>query len=194
MNLFYGAWLDNFPDAIVSGQLVLDIGCGHGHDTRTLLAAGLHVVALDLNPGNVRRAIENAPAASFLVADVRTGLPFRDNTFNLAVASLSLHYFDRATTDRILRDIHRVTTTGATLLSRVNVVGDIASLWGVGIEHEQDYFEVEPGHYKRFYTEESLRDTLDPYFYVDRLFPMATLVQGRHPKQTLVTSATRRDT
>jgi len=193
MNLYFGAWLDNFPDALIPGQSALDIGCGHGHDTRTLLAAGLHVVALDLNPANIRRAIENAPAATFLSADLRTGLPFHDNTFNLVVASLSLHYFDRATTDRILRDIYRVTTPGATLLARVNTVGDRASLWGVGIEHEPDYFEVEPGHFKRFYSETSLREALAPNFDITELFPMATTVAGHHPKQTLIVRATRRN-
>ena len=190
----YGAWLDNFPDALIPGQTALDIGCGHGHDTRTLVDAGLHVVALDLNSGNIRRAVENAPAASILVTDLRIGLPFRDSTFDLAVASLSLHYFNRATTDRILHDIHRVTTPNATLLARVNVVGDVASLWSEGIEHEPDYFEVQPGVFKRFYTEESLREALAPHFDINRLFPMTTFVHGHHPKQTIVVRATRRDT
>jgi SAM-dependent methyltransferase len=193
MNLFFGPWLDNFPDALTPGQTALDIGCGHGYDTRILLAAGLHVVALDLDPSNIRRATANAPRASFAVADLRTGLPFRDGTFNLAVASLSLHYFDRATTERILHDIHRVTTPDATLLARVNTVGDTASLWGVGIEHEQDFFEVEPGHFKRFYTETSLREALAPHFDINQLFPMAITVNGLQPKQTLVARATRRD-
>jgi hypothetical protein len=116
-----------------------------------------------------------------------------DKTFDLAVASLSLHYFDRATMDRILRDIHRVLHNSATLLTRVNVVGDVASLWGTGIEHERDYFEVEPGVFKRFYTEESVREALDTHFRIDRQFRMETLVQGRHPKQTIVVRATRRD-
>jgi SAM-dependent methyltransferase len=193
MNLFFGPWLDNFPNALTPGQAVLDIGCGHGHDTRTLLAAGLNVVAIDLDPSNIRRASANAPQASFAVADLRTGLPFRDDTFNLVVASLSLHYFDRATTARILRDIHRVTTPGATLLARVNTVGDTASLWGVGIEHEPDFFEVQPGHFKRFYTETSLREALAPRFDINQLFPMAITVNGHQPKQTLVAHAICRD-
>ncbi len=193
MNLYFGAWLDRFPDALIPGQTALDIGCGHGHDSRTLLAAGLRVIALDLTPENVRRSVGNAPDASFLVADLRTGLPFRDQAFDLAVASLSLHYFDRETTDRILRDIHRVTVPGALLLARVNTVGDIASLWGAGIEHEPDFFEVEPGHFKRFYTEASLREAFTPYFDINHLFPMATTVHGHQPKQTLVARATRRD-
>ena len=193
MNLFYGAWLDNFADALNPGQTALDIGCGHGHDTRTLVAAGLHVVAIDLTPENIRRAAANAPQASFAVADVRTSIPFHDGTFDLAVASLSLHYFDRSTTDRILRDVHRVLIPGATLLTRVNTVGDRDSLWGIGTEREPDYFEVEPGHFKRFYTDASLREALAPHFDINQLFPMAITIHGNQPKQTLVVRATRRD-
>lgn len=189
----YGAWLGHFPEALTPGQTALDIGCGSGDDTLVLLAAGLRVTAIDLKPENVHRASSRATTAAFVVADLRAGLPFRPTTFNLAVASLSLHYFDRATTARILHDIHRVTTPGATFLIRVNVVGDTASLWGTGTEHEPDFFEVQPGVFKRFYTESSLQAALDPHFDIIRLFPMATVVHGNHPKQTLVARATRRN-
>ncbi|MEX1158547.1 MAG: class I SAM-dependent methyltransferase [Thermomicrobiales bacterium] len=189
----YGPWLNHFSDALTPGQTALDIGCGSGDDTLALVEAGLRVTALDLKPANIRCAASRTTDATFLVADLRAGLPFRDNLFNLAVASLSLHYFDRATTARILHDIQRVTTPGATLLARVNVVGDTASLWGTGTEHEPDYFEVQPGLFKRFFTESSLRQALAPHFDIHRIFPMATVVHGHHPKQTLVVRATRRD-
>jgi len=193
MNLFFGAWLDNFPDALTPGQSALDIGCGHGHDTRTLLAAGLRVTAFDLERANIDEAIRNAAEASFAVADLRSGLPFRERSFDIVTASLSLHYFDRATTARILEDIHRVTRPGATLLARVNVVGDTASLWGTGTEHEPDFFETQPGVFKRFYTETSLRAALATCFDVAQLFPMTTVVHGRRPKQTIVVRAIRRE-
>ena len=98
-----------------------------------------------------------------------------------------------ATTDRIVRDLYRVSAPGATLLARVNVAGDVASLWGKGIEHEQDFFEVEPGRFKRFFTESTLADLLSPWFIINRLFPRKTLVNNQFPKQTLVVRATRRD-
>lgn len=189
----FGPWLDHFTGTLDSGMLAVDIGCGHGDDTRVLVNAGLQVAALDRDRRRVGHASSNVPEAFFVVADLRVGLPFRDQAFDLAVASLSLHYFDRSTTDRIVRDIHRVLRPGATLLSRVNVVGDARSLWGVGIEHEPDYFEVEPGHFKRFFTEETLRDALVPGFEIIELFPMTTLVDDRQPKQTLVARARRRN-
>ncbi|HEX5166951.1 MAG TPA: class I SAM-dependent methyltransferase [Thermomicrobiales bacterium] len=189
----FGAWLDPFAGLLVADRAALDIGCGNGHDTRVLLDAGLTVAAFDLEPGNIQRASRRAPAASFVVADLRTGLPFLPCTFDLIVASLSLHYFDRATTNRIICDIQRVTRPGATLLARVNAVGDTASLWGVGTEHEPDVFEVRPGHIKRFFTEESLSEALEPCFSVLTIDRQETIVTGQRPKQTLVVSATRHD-
>lgn len=193
MSRDYGPWLDEFRDVLMSGQRALDIGCGKGYDTRLLLDAGVSVVSLDRNLDNLRHAAGHASDACFICTDLRNGLPLRDSTFDLAVASLSLHYFDRVTTDRILRDIHRVTTPGATLLARVNAVGDVASSWGTGIEHEPDYFEVEPGLFKRFFTDATLRDALEPYFDIATIVAQETLAGGRSPKQTLVVRAIRRD-
>ena len=87
----------------------------------------------------------------------------------------------------------RVTRPGATLLARVNTVGDVASRWGDGVEREPDLFEVEPGQFKRFFSEQTLRATLEPAFMVGIILPRQTLVFGQHPKQTLVVRATRRD-
>jgi len=193
MHRFFEAWLDHFANDLIPGQLAVDIGCGHGDDTRVLTDAGLRVVAFDLKRSNIQTAVATAPDARFVVADLRDGLPFRDHTFDLAVASLSLHYFDRDTTDRIVGDIHRILNPGATLLTRVNTVGDVASLWGVGTEIEPDFFEAEPGLFKRFFTEASLSEALEPYFTITQLFPAPILVDGQRPKQTLVARATHRD-
>ena len=76
MNLFYGAWLDRVPDALSPGKSALDIGCGHGHDTRTLLAAGLHVVAHageEGGPEYVREALDVLRAKMVLTAVLLVG-------------------------------------------------------------------------------------------------------------------------
>ncbi|HXU22849.1 MAG TPA: methyltransferase domain-containing protein, partial [Tepidiformaceae bacterium] len=40
----------------VSGQLVLDVGCGEGRFSRLLQARGAHVVAIDPTPSLIREA------------------------------------------------------------------------------------------------------------------------------------------
>jgi SAM-dependent methyltransferase len=109
----------------------------------------------------------------------------------VVVASLSLHYFDRRTTDAIVRDVRRVLRPGGLLLCRVNVVGDRRSRYGEGVEIEPDFFATEPGYSKRFFTAESLRATLSVHLAVECIAPRETLVNGRDVKQTLVARARR---
>ena len=78
----------------------------------------LDVVALDLDPGTVRRARRRFPAGNLrvLAADVRS-LGVRDGAFDLVVSPSTLDHF--ATRDEIvasLREIHRVMRPRGTLV------------------------------------------------------------------------------
>src|ERR671919_2306023 len=97
--------------------------------------AGLKVIGLDRSVERVVQAAQRAPGAAFIVADLTGGIPIQAEIVDLVTASLSLHYFDRRTTDRILRDVVRTMKPGAALLCRVNVVGERQALWSVGVEH-----------------------------------------------------------
>lgn len=189
----YGAWLDEHGALLRPGLVAVELGSGVGEDARTLTDAGLRVVGLDRDHARLGRAARRAPAAGFVVADLRAGLPFAPGVADIVVASLSLHYFDHAATDAILRDIARVAQPGGLLLARVNRVGDVTSSYGVGVEREPGYFEVEPGRFKRFFDEDTLADALRPCFDVLALYPRTTLVNGRSEKRTLVVRARRRE-
>jgi SAM-dependent methyltransferase len=185
----YGAWLNSHEDVLQPGLFALDLGCGLGNDTRTLIARGMSVVGLDVSRQRVRRASGNVPGGMFVIADLARGLPFQTGSFDLVVASLSLHYFDAPTTDAIVRDITRVLRENGVLLTRVNTAGDVASGYGAGIEVEPDLFEVEPGRLKRFFTEETLRELLCRSLEVEAIERQVTLVRGQQRKQTLVARA-----
>jgi SAM-dependent methyltransferase len=187
----YGSWLDGHAGVFVPGERVLELGCGLGDDAAEMTARGLRVVALDLSFGRVAQAARNAPAASFVTADLTRGLPFRDSTFDLVVASLSLHYFDRRTTGFVISDIARVLREDGIILCRTNMVGERIALWGQGVECEPDFFEVEPGRFKRFFSEESLRETLATDFTVEMTGVERTVMSGGLDKQTVVARARR---
>lgn len=187
----FGSWLDKTYHELQPGLLALDLGCGLGDDARFMAQAGLKVIGIDRSVERVAQAAQRAPGASFVVADLAQGLPFRSEIAGLVTASLSLHYFDRRTTRSIIRDVARVLKPGAPLLCRVNIAGERIALWGVGIEHEPDFFEVEPGKFKRYFTEESLRAALDPHLTVEAIWMEETRVLDEHYKKTLVARARR---
>jgi 23S rRNA (adenine-N6)-dimethyltransferase len=54
------------------GELVLDLGAGHGALTAPLLAAGARVVAIELHPGRAERLRENFPQITVVRGDITT--------------------------------------------------------------------------------------------------------------------------
>lgn len=105
-------------------QPVLELGCGSGHDTATLLAAGLPVVALDLSAEAVGHARERAPDARFHVQDLRDPWPADTTNLGAVVASLSLHYFPWTVTEHLVARIRGTLRPRGLLLCRLNSSDD----------------------------------------------------------------------
>ena len=189
----FGSWLDAHADVLAPGMTVVEPGCGLGSDARYMVERGLTVFAMDRSRKRVRQAAEAVPEAHFVVADLAAGIPFRSGIADLLLASLSLHYFDSETTQRIVQDAARVLRSHGMILCRVNVAGERIARWGEGVEHEPGFFEVEPGLFKRFFTEATLEATLSLAFDVERIYIDETWMSGGDTKRTLVAQARRRD-
>jgi SAM-dependent methyltransferase len=80
--------------ANVSGQRVLEVGCGPGALTEWLLAEGAKVTAFDVSPEMVRLARARVgDGVDVRVADLAEPLSFvADGSVDVVVASLVLHY------------------------------------------------------------------------------------------------------
>jgi SAM-dependent methyltransferase len=189
----YGNWLEGFDVDLLPGMTVIELGCGLGADARYIAEGGVHVYAMDRSLERLRQAAASVPKAHFVVADLAVGIPFRSGSADLVLASLSLHYFDTETTLRIVQDAARVLRSHGMILCRVNVAGERNARWGDGIGHEPDFFEVEPGWFKRFFTDASLDVTLSTAFDVERIYTDETWMSGGDTKRTLVARARRRD-
>lgn len=74
--------------------LTLDLGCGEGRLGRTLQSRGYRVAGVDAAPTMVRLAVSHEIPEPAVLADA-AALPFRDETFGLVVAYMSLHDMDR---------------------------------------------------------------------------------------------------
>jgi ubiquinone/menaquinone biosynthesis C-methylase UbiE len=98
------------------GQRVLDVGCGTGSLSRTLLAASraIGVVGVDPAADYVEFARQRAANcyATFLVAAAES-LPFPDGSFDAAMALLVLQEFDDP--NRAVREMARTTRGGGTV-------------------------------------------------------------------------------
>jgi SAM-dependent methyltransferase len=104
------------PDAIAwllgeSALRVLDVGAGTGKLTRTLLAAGHEVVAVEPDPG-MRAAFAAALPGVAILEGAAEELPVADGSFDACVAGQAFHWFDQA---RALPEIARVLRPGGLL-------------------------------------------------------------------------------
>lgn len=136
-------WLERWLPLLLSGAAtkpVLELGCDTGRDTGWLLGHGLSVVATDISWDALQEARRSAAGALLLQHDLRTPLPFISASFNVVVASLSLHYFDADTTTRAISEVRRVLGPGGLLFCRVNSANDFLHGAGVGEEIEPGYF------------------------------------------------------
>jgi len=91
------------------GKRVLEIGCGMGLHTETLIRAGADVTAVDLTPAAIeattRRIALKGLQARVMEADAET-LPFADSSFDFVWSWGVIHHSSRTT--RIVRQIARV--------------------------------------------------------------------------------------
>jgi tRNA (uracil-5-)-methyltransferase TRM9 len=87
----------DFITGLPSGDLVLDVGCGHGRHARPLALTGHGVVGIDLSRRLLsigRKAASSSPefhAIDWLSGDA-TALPFADSTFDAALCIAVLHH------------------------------------------------------------------------------------------------------
>lgn len=128
-----------------AGGPVLDVGCGPGHVTAFLAAAGADVRGLDLSPGMIEVARARVPAATFEVGDLRA-LPHATGSLAAVVAMYSLVHVPRAGLASAVAELARVLAPGGLLLAAVHVgrAGEILhpdELWGVPIDIDWHFFE-----------------------------------------------------
>jgi SAM-dependent methyltransferase len=94
----------------------LDLGCGEGRLGRLLRSLGYQVTGLDAAPTMVRLAVSHEIPEPAVLADA-AALPFRDETFGLVVAYMSLHDMDRM--PEAVAEVARVLTRGGRLLAAI---------------------------------------------------------------------------
>lgn len=100
------------PQTAASPRL-LDVGCGTGHHLKALRGRGYDAIGVDGSGAMLAEAMQTAAAAPLAQSDVST-LPFRAETFDLALSVEVLRYLDQPLP--MLREIIRVLRPGGRCL------------------------------------------------------------------------------
>lgn len=146
------------------GEKVLELGCGVGGDAILFAQHGAEVTATDFSDVVIaqNKEREAITGLNFEVLDIAQTFPYAAASFDVVYAHLSLHYFDAATTECILREIARVLKPGGRLYFACKSNHDI--LYGQGKQIEPDMFELN-GHVRHFfsleYTQQLLADNFE---------------------------------
>ena len=96
---------------IDEGDFVLEVGCGTGFTTYEIVrrVGEEKVVAVDLTPEQMVKAIARFPKANFLRGDAEN-LPFKDNTFDASISAGSIEYWPHPALG--IQEMARVTKPG----------------------------------------------------------------------------------
>ena len=152
-------WLDKFSNIIDNCSTpVLDLGCGSGNDTLYLIKKGKEVISCDQSNNAIENIKKNFPEVHDTKSfDMLDGMPFNDNSFNVIIADLCLHYFREEDTFRILNEIKRVLTEDGYLIFRVNSINDVNHGAGEGNKVEHHLYETRDRRLKRFFDESDIK-------------------------------------
>jgi trans-aconitate methyltransferase len=126
-----------------SGESILDLGCGTGHLTQAIAAAGAHVVGLDSSPAMIEVARTTYPELEFILADA-TNFSF-PATFDAVFSNATLHWVIEA--EKAIYCIAASLKSGGRLVAEFGGKGNVATII-TAIQQsirELAHIEVSPG-------------------------------------------------
>jgi SAM-dependent methyltransferase len=179
-------WLQAWQQRLQTLGSALDVGCGDGQETARLQAWGWTVTATDIAEQALARSRQRTPEARHLLADARAMPMLDDASFDLVIAHLSLHYFDRAGSLQAFAELARVLRPGGLLLACVNADDD--RHYGAPDDTSGWDLVMVDGVPKQFFTEAKLREALGCHYRIESLLKRSSLRYGA-PKSLLEVAA-----
>lgn len=157
------SWLTHYDSLLAERKgNALDLGCGRGNDTAILLEKDFVVTAADFSKEALGTINSRFPKAKTVFVDLNDPFPFPEDSFQVIIADLSLHYFSQQKTMDILKKISGILVENGLLLARVNSIHDVNYGAGQGREIEPRYYEKD-GQKKRFFSKEDIEFFFGPY-------------------------------
>ncbi len=171
-------WIPELRKAPTAGP-VLELGCGTGRDTQTLLNHGVDVIGSDCSSSQLHACRQLLPDAKLLRMDLEYPFPLQSEVFTSILASLCLHYFNWQVTQKMVAEIGRCLGPHGKLIARVNSDKDIHFGAGSGIRIEPNYYETAFGA-KRFFDRKALEELFSGWNI--SFIEEATIDRFDHPK------------
>jgi SAM-dependent methyltransferase len=175
-----GSWLERWGHDLEHGEakFALDLGCGPGFETRWLIKQGYRVTAMDFSAEALALCAELNPQATLLRNDLSKDLPIEKGKFDVVVASLSLHYFERSRTRQIIESIRSGMSPTGKFFFRVNSYQDVEHGAKGEANDLWDLVYVD-GVPKQFFTRKKVEDLLRGVFAIDHLEHLSIKRSGR---------------
>ncbi len=122
MDIFDDLWITKHQQLIdtLEKGTVLDLGCGIGQHTDYWFAQGFDVISTDISTVALEELKKRTPKAHVLRLDMSKNLPFDDAAFDVVFANLSIHFFDKETTQRLAGEIKRILKPNGLFIGSVN--------------------------------------------------------------------------
>jgi SAM-dependent methyltransferase len=162
--MLHDPWLNRWIPKLretVGTRPVLEIGCGTGADTATLVDAGFSVIALDLSAAAVATTKLRVPRATVFCQDVRDPFPLGKDEAGAVVASLSLHYFSWEESLSLVQRIRESMAPNTLFLCRLNSTED-ENFGAKGYPSIEPDFYLVDGQPKRFFNERAVDELFAP--------------------------------
>ena len=110
-----------FDKSCYDGGKILDLGFGDGRNFQLFDNIGLDIHGVEITDGIVdlvKDRMKTLNIKSKLTVGTNNNIPFKDNFFDIVVASSSIYYVNKETTfNDNLKEVSRVLKSGATLIA-----------------------------------------------------------------------------
>lgn len=157
----YDDWLKEFDDIINNVSTnIIDLGCGvTGNNTFYLLEKGKKVISCDFAEEAIN-TIATHKGTKTKLFNMLDPFPFRSNSVEMVVADLSLHYFNKTDTEKIIDKIKKILKPNGYLFFRVNSINstEYKNLLASGEGLIEPHFYYANNMEKRFFSGDDLDD------------------------------------
>jgi ubiquinone/menaquinone biosynthesis C-methylase UbiE len=137
-----------------SGKRVLEVGCGTGTNLMFYRQKENVLCGLDLSPAMLKQAKAKLEDVAFLQQGDALHMPYRDETFDVVLAMLTLHEMPLEIRDGVIAEMVRVTKKGGRLLLTDYRSGNLRFPRGWLYRLVILFFEIAAGraHFKNYRT------------------------------------------